>query len=118
MSNSDKFNKIKEKPPIPSTKKKSISDSLKQTELNDLYGEQQNGDPAEETVVSIRLNESDLKELEDEFTFDEDDDDDEEPISNKRNDQTLNKSPLKRPNNAFSSLINKDIYQNDFIVII
>ena len=69
---------VKEKPPpIPNKQRKSASSarvaSTDNIELN-MFEETQD---MENTVASIHLNESDLKELEDEFSFDEGDDDDE-----------------------------------------
>jgi hypothetical protein len=76
----------------------------------------QNGDPAEETVASIRLNESDLKDLEsEEFTFDEDDD---EEKSNEH-EHTLNSNEPngKQIVNMFDSLqIKNDLYRNEMLV--
>ena len=77
----------------------------------------QNGDPAEETVASIRLNESDLKDLEsEEFTFDEEDD---EEKSNEH-DHTLNNNSDqngKQIVNMFDSLqIQNNHYRNEMLV--
>lgn len=66
--------------------------------------------------MSIKLNESDLKQLDDEFTFADSDEDDEN--EHKETDQTLNKnSPVKNKNDVFSMIFNKDAFKNELIVI-
>ena len=73
--------------------------------MNDLMFNHNCDDQAEETQVSIRLNDSDFKQLGvDEFTFDNDDDEQDE------NDRTLdnNQQKLKANNNVFDTLLGQN----------
>lgn len=65
---------VKEKPPIPNKKKRAKNEDLLNPNID--FNNLEDTQNLEASVVSIKLNESDLKELEDEFTFDEDDEDD------------------------------------------
>lgn len=89
--------------------------NTQQPEFNEFVYEQPNVDPAEETAVSIKLNESDLKELDDEFTFADSDEENEQ--KNEENNRTLNKDSSSNKNDVFSNLFNKEIFKNDLIVI-
>jgi hypothetical protein len=85
--------------------------------MNDLMFNQNCDDQAEETQVSIRLNDSDFKQLGvDEFTFDNDDDEQDE------NDRTLdnNQQKLRANNNVFDTLLgqNRGGGSNEMLVTI
>jgi len=69
---------VREKPPpIPNKQRKSASNAKAEATENIELNMLEETQDMENTVASIRLNESDLKELEDEFSFDEGEDDDE-----------------------------------------
>ena len=67
---------LKKKPPLPAKSRKLSTREYDEEKTNE-EGEEvmRNGENPEMTIESIRLNESDLKELEDEFTFEEEDED-------------------------------------------
>ncbi len=86
--NAKSAHNVKEKPPpIPNKQRKTVNNAqvaLKDNIDVNMFEETQD---MENTVASIHLNESDLKELEDEFSFDEAEDDDENDanVTNKTN---------------------------------
>ena len=63
---------LKCKPPLPVRKQNYLTQSTP-SEVNRLKDETELAENCENTMDSIRLNESDLKDLEDEFTFEEED---------------------------------------------
>lgn len=63
---------LKSKPPLP-VKKQNFFPQSTPGEVERLKDDPELGENCENTIESIRLNESDLKELEDEFTFEEED---------------------------------------------
>lgn len=93
---------LQRKPPIPvkqqvSGQKRAASSNNNQQDDMDLDGEN-----PEQTVESIRFNESDLKELEDEFTFDEEDESDEH--DSKENGQKHESKQTKSKNFELTSV--------------
>ena len=72
------FYSVSKPPPIPNKKKKSINKNSEDKENIDQLNMMEETQDIDNTVASIHLNESDLKELDDEFTFDEGDDEVEE----------------------------------------
>lgn len=87
---------VQSKPPIPAKKKMAVTAGHGQLPNMENLEDTQNLEVS--VVESIKLNESDLKELEDEFTFDEgsDDEEDEENASKEH-------QPFKRRSNKFGA---------------
>lgn len=109
-------------PPIPNKKKKSINCEIinPSIDMNNLEDTQN----LEATVESIHFNDSDLKELEDEFTFDEEDDEEcdgkneEEcttPKNNARTETTLGKLIENTLVKRFDTMGNNT--SNDLVII-
>ncbi len=99
---------VQSKPPIPAKKKMTVSAAS-----NGPYASMDHMDDTQNlevsVVESIKLNESDLKELEDEFTFDEGSDDEEAAEIDKPNDATRESiGKLKRRSNKFVTESFKD----------
>lgn len=87
---------VQSKPPIPAKKKMAVTVGHGQLPNMDNLNDTQNLEVS--VVESIKLNESDLKDLEDEFTFDEGSDDEEdEENANKEN------QLFKRKSNKFEA---------------
>lgn len=81
----ENLQRIRDKPPIPSKQLNQIQNQVRQkmpTQNDTELASVENAENPEQTVESIRLNDSDLKELEDDFSFEDDEHSDENDKEN------------------------------------